>query len=99
MGLEELGDGESAGRSGEAGYAQTDFSLGKRFRQRVESRPLLQHFRTLYRITGVEAGRRGAGGGGGGGGGAPAPPPPPPPPGGPPGGNLGGYERTGLRVV
>jgi hypothetical protein len=45
--LEELGYGERAGRSGEAGDAQTDFSLSERFRQRVESRPLSQHFRTL----------------------------------------------------
>jgi hypothetical protein len=47
MGLEELGDGKSAGRSGEAGDTQTDFSLGERFRQRFESRPLSQHFRTV----------------------------------------------------
>src|SRR5438034_2815255 len=43
MGLQELGDDERAGGSGEAGDTETDFTLGERLRQRIKSRPLSQH--------------------------------------------------------
>src|SRR5439155_4749981 len=75
MGLQELGDDERAGGSGEAGDTETDFTLGERFRQRIKSRPLSQHLlgcEDFYPITALHVVRpeagvgRGCGGGGGG---------------------------------
>ncbi len=66
MGLKELGHDERARGAGEAGDAETGFSLGERFRQRFECRPLSQH-RTehSYGITSACVGQAGGAAGGG----------------------------------
>ena len=64
MSLDQLGDGQRAGRAGEAGDAQADFSLSEGLRQRFECRPLSQHSEpSTIRYHGLCGGLAGAGGG------------------------------------